>query len=561
MPNEMPEFAIGVTLVQGYGPMSAPVDPTSTPAWRTLSNLASTVGVTTIRELLDGDSERPARMTKSAPGFAFDFSRQRVSGDVIDTLLALADQVGLADHRARMFDGTHINNTEDRAVLHTALRLPQTATLVVDGQDVVADVHDVLSRMAVLASAVRGGTWRGATGQRITDVVNIGIGGSDLGPAMAYLALRHYSDRDLRCHFVSNVDPTDMAETLRGLDPATTLFIVASKTFTTQETMTNAAAARAWVVAALGDAAVANHFVAVSTNASAVAQFGIDPQNMFGFWDWVGGRYSMDSAIGLSTMIAIGVDDFRALLDGFHAMDTHFREAPAARNVPLLMGLLSVWNRNFLNIPTTAVLPYSQYLSRFPAYLQQLTMESNGKSVRSDGSPVQYQTGGIFWGEPGTNGQHSFYQLLHQGTSTVACDVIVVAKTPNRLGEQQDMLVANALAQAAVLSRGRTAEEVRADGTAEHLVAHKVMPGNRPTSVLMVDTLDPFTLGSLIALYEHSVFVQGAVWGIDSFDQWGVELGKKVASGILDDLRAGTSTDPSLDVATRASIAEYLRLR
>ena len=541
--------------------MSAPVDPTSTPAWRTLSNLASTVGVTTIRELLDGDSERPARMTKSAPGFAFDFSRQRVSGDVIDALLALADQVGLADHRARMFDGTHINNTEDRAVLHTALRLPQTATLVVDGQDVVADVHDVLSRMAVLASAVRGGTWRGATGQRITDVVNIGIGGSDLGPAMAYLALRHYSDRDLRCHFVSNVDPTDIAETLRGLDPTTTLFIVASKTFTTQETMTNAAAARAWVVAALSDPAVANHFVAVSTNASAVAQFGIDPQNMFGFWDWVGGRYSMDSAIGLSTMIAIGVDDFRALLDGFHAMDTHFREAPAARNVPLLMGLLSVWNRNFLNIPTTAVLPYSQYLSRFPAYLQQLTMESNGKSVRSDGSPVQYETGGIFWGEPGTNGQHSFYQLLHQGTSTVACDVIVVAKTPNRLGEQQDMLVANALAQAAVLSRGRTAEEVRADGTAEHLVAHKVMPGNRPTSVLMVDTLDPFTLGSLIALYEHSVFVQGAVWGIDSFDQWGVELGKKVASGILDDLRAGTSTDPSLDVATRASIAEYLRLR
>ena len=561
MPNETPEFAMPLTLVQGYAVMSAPVDPTSTPAWHTLSNLASSVGATTIRELLDSDSARPARMTKPAPGFAFDFSRQRVDADVIDALLDLADQVGLAEHRERMFAGAHINNTEDRAVLHTALRLPETAALVVDGQDVVADVHEVLSNMAVLATAIRGGSWRGATGDRITDVVNIGIGGSDLGPAMAYLALRHYSDRDLRCHFVSNVDPTDIAETLLGLDPATTLFIVASKTFTTQETMTNAAAARAWLVAALGDSAVANHFVAVSTNASAVAQFGIDPQNMFGFWDWVGGRYSMDSAIGLSTMIAIGVDDFRALLDGFHAMDTHFREAPASQNVPLLMGLLSVWNRNFLNIPTTAVLPYSQYLTRFPAYLQQLTMESNGKSVRSDGSAVDYETGGIFWGEPGTNGQHSFYQLLHQSTSTVACDVIVVAKTPNRLGEQQDMLVANALAQAAVLSRGRTADEVRADGTAEHLVAHKVMPGNRPTTVLMVDTLDPFTLGSLVALYEHSVFVQGAVWGVDSFDQWGVELGKKVAAGILDDLRAGTATDSSLDVATRASIAEYLRLR
>jgi len=388
--------------------------------------------------------------------------------------------------------------------------------------------------------------------------VNIGIGGSDLGPAMAYQALRHASDREITFRFVSNVDPTDISEAIRDLDPACTLFIVASKTFTTQETMANAHAARTWLVDALGDDAVSRHFVAVSTNAQRVSAFGIDTANMFGFWDWVGGRYSMDSAIGLSTMIAIGAEGFRQMLQGFHAMDAHFATAPVAKNVPLLMGLVGVWNRNFLDIPTTAVLPYSQYLSRFPAYLQQLTMESNGKSVRVDGTPVDYETGGIFWGEPGTNGQHSFYQLLHQGTSTVASDIIVVAQSDNPVGEQQDILVANALAQASVLALGRTAAEVAADGTPPELVAHKVMPGDRPVSVLMVKQLDPFTLGALVALYEHSVFVQGAIWGIDSFDQWGVELGKKVASGILGQLDG--SAPASFDPSTDASITLYATL-
>ena len=541
--------------------MDFATDPTTVPAWRELAGLADTVGQTTIRELLDLDPRRPGRMTRSAPGITFDMSRQRVDAAVIASLIELAGQCGVFAHRDAMFNGVHVNNTEDRAVLHTALRVPATQVLMVDGQDVTSDVHAVLERMGRLAEAVRSGDWLGATGQRITDIVNIGIGGSDLGPAMAYLALRHYSDRRLRCHFVSNVDPTDIAETLKVVDPATTLFIVASKTFTTQETMTNASAARAWLVESLGIQAVSRHFVAVSTNAEAVAEFGIDTANMFGFWDWVGGRYSMDSAIGLSTMIAIGPDQYRRMLDGFHAMDVHFATAPAAENVPLLMGLLSVWNRNFLAIPSTAVLPYSQYLSRFPAYLQQLTMESNGKSVRADGSAVTYETGGIFWGEPGTNGQHSFYQLLHQGTSTVACDILVVAKAAEPIGEQQDMLVANALAQAAVLSRGRTADEVRADGTPEALVAHKVMPGNRPTSVLLIEELDPFTLGALVALYEHSVFVQGSIWGIDSFDQWGVELGKKVAQGILGGMRSGRVADSGLDPATLASVEAYLALR
>ena len=541
--------------------MDFATDPTTVPAWRELAGLADTLGRTTIRELLDGAPQRPESMTLPAPGVSFDMSRQRVDAAVIAALIELAGQCGVFAHRDAMFRGEHVNNTEDRAVLHTALRAPAAQQLVVDGQDIAFDVHAVLDRMGRLAIAVRDGDWLGATGQRITDVVNIGIGGSDLGPAMAYLALRHYSDRRLRCHFVSNVDPTDIAETLRVVDPATTLFIVASKTFTTQETMTNASAARAWLVDALGREAVSRHFVAVSTNAEAVADFGIDTANMFGFWDWVGGRYSMDSAIGLSTMIAIGPQQYRRMLDGFHAMDVHFATAPAAENVPLLMGLLSVWNRNFLGIPSTAVLPYSQYLSRFPAYLQQLTMESNGKRVRADGSAVTYETGGIFWGEPGTNGQHSFYQLLHQGTSPVACDILVVAKAAKPVGEQQDMLVANALAQAAVLSRGRTADEVRVDGTPEALVAHKVMPGNRPTSVLLIDELDPFALGALVALYEHSVFVQGSVWGIDSFDQWGVELGKKVAQGILGGIRSGDAADAGLDPATRASVEAYLALR
>ncbi|MDI1289189.1 MAG: glucose-6-phosphate isomerase, partial [bacterium] len=383
----------------------------------------------------------------------------------------------------------------------------------------------------------------------------------DLGPAMAYLALRHYSDRDITFRFVSNVDPTDMSEAIRDLDPASTLFIVASKTFGTLETLTNATAARSWITAALGDDAVAKHFVAVSTAEEKVSAFGIDTANMFGFWDWVGGRYSMDSSIGLSTMIAIGADGFADMLAGFHAMDEHFLTAPVAENVPLLMGLLAVWNRNFLDVQTTAVLPYSEYMSRFPAYLQQLTMESNGKSVRLDGARVDYQTGAIFWGEPGTNGQHSFYQMLHQGTGTVACDIIVVARSDNPLTDQQDMLVANALAQASVLSMGRTAEEVAADGTPPELVEAKVMPGNRPVTIMTVEELTPFSLGALIALYEHSVFVQGAIWGIDSFDQWGVELGKKVAMGILGDLRNGTAEDPALDAPTKASVELYLKLR
>ena len=536
-------------------------DPTRTSAWRQLSTLAQRRASLTVRDLIETDPTRADRLVHQAAGVSLDLSRQRIDDDTMEALLQLAEERDVPGQRDRMLAGAHINVTEDRAVLHTALRRPAQVPLQVDGVDVTAEVHDVLDRMGRFADAVRSGAWRGASGQRIRHVVNIGIGGSDLGPAMAFLALRPFSDREISFSFVSNVDPTDLAETLHGLDPATTLVIVASKTFTTQETMTNAHAARAWLVSALGDDAVEHHFVAVSTSADLVREFGIDPANMFGFWDWVGGRYSMDSAIGLSTMIAIGPDRFADLLAGFRAMDEHFATAQPARNLPLLMGLAAVWNRSFLGIDTTAVLPYSQYLIRFPAYLQQLTMESNGKSVRLDGTPVDYATGAIYWGEPGTNGQHSFYQLLHQGTSTVACDVIIVARSENPSGDQQDMLVANALAQASVLSLGRTAEEVAADGTSPDLIPHKVMPGNRPCSVLMVERLTPFALGALVALYEHSVFVQGAIWGIDSFDQWGVELGKKVAQGILEDLRHSRADDPRLDVATRMSIGRYLALR
>jgi len=532
-------------------------DPTSTPAWARLRELASTTG--SIRELLEGDPSRPATLTTMACGLSLDLSRQRVDASRLEALLALYDQCGVVDRRDAMLAGAHINTTEDRAVLHTALRGSRSRSLVVDGQDVTVDVHEVLDRMGAFAEDVRNGQWRGATGERITAVVNIGIGGSDLGPAMAYQALRAFSDRTMEFRFVSNVDPTDISEAIRDLDPARTLFIVASKTFTTAETMANAEAARRWLVNALGPDAVSRHFVAVSTNAPAVAAFGIDLAHMFGFWDWVGGRYSMDSAIGLSTMVAIGPAHFGDLLMGFRAMDDHFATAPAAQSLPVLMGLIAVWNRDFLDIGTTAVLPYSQYLSRFPAYLQQLTMESNGKSVRADGSPIAYQTGAIYWGEPGTNGQHSFYQLLHQGTSTVANDIIVIARSENPIDDMQDMLVANALAQAAVLSVGRTADEVEADGTPADLVAHKVMPGNRPVTVLMAPRLDPATLGSLVALYEHSVFVQGAIWGIDSFDQWGVELGKKVALGILEGFDGAPMS--AADPATRASVDEYRRLR
>ena len=535
-------------------------DPTVTTAWAELTALRDAGRDTTVRDLLEADPGRCDDLVLEASGISLDLSRQRIDAPVLAALQSLATQQQVLEHRDAMLTGQHVNTTEDRAVLHTALRLPSGSSLVVDGRDVAADVDEVLERMSSWAQAVRSGAWLGATGKRITDIVNIGIGGSDLGPAMAYTALRHYSDRAIACHFVSNVDPTDLSEVVRPLDPATTLFIIASKTFTTQETMTNAAAARDWLVAAHGEDAVSRHFVAVSTNAELVTGFGIDPANMFGFWDWVGGRYSMESAIGLSTMVAIGPENFRSMLDGFHAMDVHFATAEPRENLPLLMGLVAVWNRDFLEIPTTAVLPYSQYLARFPAYLQQLTMESNGKSVRADGSPSACATGAIIWGEPGTNGQHSFYQLIHQGTSAVACDVIVVARTPNPLGRQQDMLVANALAQASVLARGRTEAEVRADGTPEHLVAHKVMPGDRPTSVLMVRDLDPFTLGALVALYEHSVFVQGALWGINSFDQWGVELGKKVALGILSVIETGEGQG-ALDSASAHSVDRYLALK
>ncbi|CAB4716386.1 MAG: glucose-6-phosphate isomerase [Actinobacteria bacterium] len=527
-------------------------DPSANRIWTTLT--AAAVGLPDIRSLLDADPDRPIHSTVNAAGITFDYSRQRITPEVLDSLITLADEQGVFNRRAAMFAGEHINATEDRAVLHTALRLPRDASLEVDGVDVVAEVHEVLDRMGSFAKAVRNGEWRGATGKRINAVVNIGIGGSDLGPAMAYEALRNYSKRELTFRFVSNVDPTDLTEAICDLDPARTLFVISSKTFSTLETMTNGQAARTWLVAALGEKAVAKHFVAVSTNTELVEAFGIDRANMFGFWDWVGGRYSMDGAIGLSTMIAIGPKGFAAMLAGFHAMDTHFETEPPARNLPVLMGLLAVWNRNFLNISTNAVLPYSQYLSRFPAYLQQLTMESNGKSVRLDGSAVTYETGAIVWGEPGTNGQHSFYQMIHQGTSPVACDIIVISKSRNPLGDQQNILIANALAQAAVLSRGRSLDEVTADGTDPALAPHKVMPGNRPTTVISAAQLDPFTLGALIALYEHSVFIQGALWGINSFDQWGVELGKKVALGILAVID-GQADAGTLDLATSHSIS------
>lgn len=527
-------------------------DPAANPIWAKLTAAAAVVP--DIRALLDADQDRPVRSTVSAAGITLDFARQRITPESLTALIELADQQGVFIRRAAMFAGEHINVTEDRAVLHTALRLPRGSSLVVDGVDVAAEVHQVLDRMGNFAKAVRNGKWRGATGKRITAVVNIGIGGSDLGPAMAYEALRAFSKRGMTFRFVSNVDPTDISEAIGDLDPARTLFVIASKTFSTLETMTNGRAARSWLVDALGEKAVSKHFVAVSSNSELVEAFGIDRDNMFGFWDWVGGRYSMDAAIGLSTMIAVGPKGFASMLAGFHAMDKHFETEPAPRNLPVIMGLLAVWNRDFLNISTNAVLPYSQYLSRFPAYLQQLTMESNGKAVRLDGTPVTYQTGAIVWGEPGTNGQHSFYQLIHQGTSPVACDIIVVAQSDNPLGDQQNMLIANALAQAAVLARGRTLAEVTADGTDLALAPHKVMPGNRPTSVISTARLDPFSLGALIALYEHSVFVQGALWGINSFDQWGVELGKKVALGILAVIE-GQAEPSSIDSATVHSIA------
>ena len=517
------------------------------PAYGHLADLYEETEGLHLRELFEADSDRGARLLAEAEGLRLDYSKHRVTDDVVGRLLELAREAGLEERRDAMFAGEHINSTEDRAVLHVALRMPAGSSLEVDGVDVVEQVHEVLGRMSAFAERIRGREWLGHTGKPITNVVNIGIGGSDLGPVMAYRALRHYADRGLEIRFVSNVDGTDFAEKTRDLDPAETLFLVASKTFTTLETMTNARTARQWVLDGLGgeEAAIAKHFAALSTNAEEVSAFGIDTDNMFGFWDWVGGRYSMDSAIGLSTMIAIGPDPFGEMLAGFHAIDEHFRTAPLEQNLPVLMGVLSFWYAEFYEAETVAVLPYDQYLERFPAYLQQLTMESNGKHVRLDGTRVVGPTGPIFWGEPGTNGQHSFYQLIHQGTHLIPCDFIAFARSlnPDLPGSHQDKLVSNVFAQAEALAFGKTPDEVRAEGVPEELVPHKEFDGNRPSNVICAERLDPATLGKLVALYEHSVFTQGTIWGINSFDQWGVELGKVLAKRIIPELQGDGELD------------------
>ncbi len=528
------------------------------PAWRALESHCAVVAPQHLRELFTEDPQRGTRLTAEAEGIYFDFSKNRITDETVRLLVELANESHLTERRDRMFRGERINVSEDRAVLHVALRMPRNTTLLIDGVDVVAGVHAVLNRMATFADQVRSGEWTGHTGRPIKNVVNVGIGGSDLGPVMAYEALRYYSRRDLTFRFVSNVDATDFVEAVRDLDAAETLFIISSKTFGTLETMTNARSARDWLVERLGDeAAVSRHFVAVSTNASLVSSFGIDPANMFGFWDWVGGRYSMDSAIGLSTMLAIGPARFAELLDGFHAMDEHFRTAPLERNLPVLLGLLGVWNRNFLGCSTVGVMPYDQYLKRLPAYLQQLTMESNGKHVTLDGSEVTYDTGPIYWGEPGTNGQHSFYQLIHQGTTIVPVDLIGFARSLNPLGIHHDVLTSNVFAQAQALAFGTTETDVLAEGTPQHQVAHKVMAGNRPTNVLLAEVLTPKLLGSLIALYEHAVFTQGTIWEIDSFDQWGVELGKVLANEILPELVSEAAPVLDHDSSTNALIERY----
>ncbi len=537
-------------------------DPRSLPAWAELERHHEAIGESHLRDLFAADPARGERLVAEACGLRLDFSKHRITDETLLLLVKLATEAGVAARRDAMFAGERINVTEDRAVLHVALRMPRSRSLIVDGRDVVRDVHEVLDRMAAFCERVRGGEWRGYTGEPIRNIVNIGIGGSDLGPVMAHRALRHYSDRELEIRFVSNVDATDFVEKTRDLDPAETLFVVASKTFTTLETMTNARSARDWSLAALGDeAAVAKHFVALSTNAEEVSRFGIDTANMFGFWDWVGGRYSMDSAIGLTTMLAIGPGRFAEMLAGFHAIDEHFREAPFGQSLPALMGLLNVWYADFFGVETIAVFPYEQYLERFPAYLQQLTMESNGKHVRLDGALVEYPTGPIFWGEPGTNGQHSFYQLVHQGTHLIPADLIFFARPLNPLGDHHDLLAANVFAQAEALAFGKTAEEVRAEGTDERLIPHKTFDGNRPTSVLIADRLDPATLGKLVALYEHSVFTQGSIWGIDSFDQWGVELGKKLAVDIIGELTADAEPKLDHDSSTNALIRYYRERR
>jgi glucose-6-phosphate isomerase len=533
-----------------------------TSEWAALEKHAGAMRAAHLRDLFAADPGRGERMVAEAAGLYLDYSKHRVTDETLELLLRLAEARDVPGRITAMFAGERINATEGRAVLHVALRAPRSQSIVVDGEDVVPRVHEVLDRMARFADAIRAGEWRGHTGKPITNVVNIGIGGSDLGPVMAYEALRHYSRRDLTFRFVSNVDGTDFVEATRDLDPAETLFIVSSKTFTTLETMRNATSARKWVLSALGDeAAIARHFAAVSTNAEAVSAFGIDTANMFGFWDWVGGRYSMDSAIGLSTMIAVGPDGYRRLLDGFHAMDEHFRTAPLAENLPVLMGLLGVWYVDFFGVDSIAVLPYDQYLKRFPAYLQQLTMESNGKSVTLAGDRVDYPTGPVYWGEPGTNGQHSFYQLIHQGTPLVPTDFIAFARSLNPLGDHHDLLVANVFAQTEALAFGRTPEQVRADGVPEELVPHKTFEGNRPSTTIMAAELTPEVLGTLVALYEHSVFTQGVIWDIDSFDQWGVELGKVLAKAIAAELESGPEPDLRHDSSTNTLIRRYRRLK
>jgi glucose-6-phosphate isomerase len=534
-------------------------NPTQLPAWKALASNRDQIAKTTLKDLFAADPKRGERLTAEACGLYLDYSKNRVNDETLKGLLQLAKEVGLEAHRDKMFAGEKINITEDRAVLHVALRAPKGEVIKVDGVDVVPEVHKVLGAMGAFADRIRSGEWKGHTGKRIKNVINIGIGGSDLGPVMAYEALRHYSDRSLTFRFVSNVDGTDFAEAVQDLDPAETLFIVSSKTFTTLETMTNAHTARDWSLAGFGGdvKAVAKHFVAVSTNAAKVSEFGIDTANMFGFWDWVGGRYSMDSAIGLSTMIAIGPKNFSDLLAGFHAMDEHFRTAPLEKNLPVLMGLLAVWYNDFFGAQSIAVLPYEQYLKRFPAYLQQLTMESNGKSVRLDGTHVTFDTGPIYWGEPGTNGQHSFYQLIHQGTRLIPCDFIGFNKALNQLGHHHNYLISNIFAQAEALAFGKTSEQVKAEGTPDWLTPHRVFEGNRPSNVIMADKLDPHTLGTLVALYEHSVFTQGAVWGINSFDQWGVELGKQLAQHIIPELEAPTEPELKHDSSTNALIRRF----
>ena len=516
-----------------------------------------------LRELFANDPDRATKFQLEAAGLFFDYSKNLITEKTIADLVSLANAAGLRERIDAMFRGDKINITENRAVLHTALRAPRTASIKVDGVDVVPEVHAVLDRMAAFANRIRSGEWKGHTGKRIKNIVNVGIGGSDLGPVMAYEALRHYSDRSLTLRFVSNVDGTDFAEATHDLDPAETLFIISSKTFTTLETMTNADTARDWSLAGLGGdkAAVAKHFVAVSTNAAKVSEFGIDTANMFGFWDWVGGRYSMDSAIGLSTMIAIGPDNFRELLAGFHEMDEHFRTAPFEKNLPVLHGLLGVWYNDFFGAQTVAVLPYEQYLKRFPAYLQQLTMESNGKSVKLDGARVDSDTGPIYWGEPGTNGQHSFYQLIHQGTRVIPCDFIAFAKSLNPLGRHQDLLMSNVFAQTEALAFGKTLAQVEAEGTAPAIAPHRVFDGNRPSNVLMAEKLTPATLGRLISLYEMSVFTQGVIWNINSFDQWGVELGKALAQRIIPELETDGEPELKHDSSTNSLIRRYRKMK